>query len=445
MLTIAAIAMVTAGFTCVNQDYSIIRSVDIVGKAGDVFEDRTLAPYSARLTVDYVVVAAPDAPLDIELSTTTLTPDAPDDAGTASDGGGTATVDASDDAAATDATADDTGTTDGTPTAMKPPGFLRERIQLDRGARRVGRVDEALLGTGVGVQLSATCLRTPCLATLTYNVVIAQRECRVAEDCTAANICDKEYGRCLPRSCATDNDCSGGQSCDLDFGRCRDSSTLGCAVPPAEAPPSLPLAPFLLLAGLGLWAARRKELRRWLGAGAVALLVSAASPETASAQTSFDRPQAGIGLTTGVQWFTGEMSDVTSTGLALEYNQSLLYRNFGIEGAIGTVYFLTFQDPPPVGRGMQLYNLRLSPLFIYPWRNFRFRASLEYDRFGVISNALIAYTGTDLNFDALGGGLEARWNLSPVIAGVKLGYVQFLEFPSGLLTLGLEVSIQNGI
>lgn len=354
------------------------------------------------------------------------------------------------------------------------------------GEWRAGRFGEDELQTGIGVKLSLevicfddlNCVPPTGSGEFEYTVLAKQYECRVDNDCASDQLCDTTLGRCVGRACGPQQDCPDDQTCDEDLCRCVDTG-LFCAVPPGQPMPwDAPL--WVALGLLGLVAARRRAaaaaaataaaststLRRrprraLLGALALAAALAASAPDDAHAQRrTFDRPTSSLYAGAGTRFLVGRLGQRAGTGLELYFGQSLQYRYLGMRATIGTSYFLTNQIPPPLSRGLQLFSVRLSPRLIFPlWQLRLFFDVLEYERVGIISNALVRETGPDLHFNAIGGAAGIHWEPQPyLIVGVRTAYNHFVDFPGlfsstgsfstglgGIVSTTLQFGIQGGI
>ncbi len=168
------------------------------------------------------------------------------------------------------------------------------------------------------------------------------------------------------------------------------------------------------------------------------------APGAAWAQRNdFNRASAQTSLGFGVRSWTGLLAEDSRTGITMDWSQSLQYRNLGARISVGTAFFLTDQEPPPSAKGMQTYSLTLGPRAILPWGSFRLFADVEYERLGVISNALVRQTGQDLSFNGLGAALGGQWLYGPVLISARASFTQVLEFDAGLLGFTLNLGL-NG-
>ena len=104
------------------------------------------------------------------------------------------------------------------------------------------------------------------------------------------------------------------------------------------------------------------------------------------------------------------------------------------------------QPPPPIARGLQFYSLRVGPrlncsLYI-AGAQLRAFVDTEYEHVGVISNALIRYTGNEKNFNALGVGGGFFWiPRNFLVLGVRASYASLLSLDGGLSSISLQLGL----
>lgn len=180
------------------------------------------------------------------------------------------------------------------------------------------------------------------------------------------------------------------------------------------------------------------------GAATVAALVAAVctltcQTEAQAQRATFGRPTVFVSVASGLHALTGQVGQDAGEGLGLEVAQALQYRYVGFNLSLGSVFFLTHQQPPPSAKGLEAYILRVGPRLIVPVRGLRVVADAEYVRLGVISNALVRDTGTSLEFNSVGGSVHAQWLLSRGVVGLRLSYAEFIELNGGMMSLSLEL------
>lgn len=401
---IAALAGLCTASTCENQDY-------LVGPTVAVPADKSQAPaamevshpYDALTTVDYIVYNTGQSTMTVEVSATTLTltTDQTADAGAADVG----TIFDGLDVGATPDTPVRVGETSGRTLTITP------------GGSTTGRFSARDLGTGISVSLEVACISSTCEGHVDWVILLGQVDCRSDEECAADEICDGDSRTCVEQSS-------------------------GCSTP-GGAPPWLAL---LVVLGLGAVAVGRRFIsRRSAATLAVFIAVSLGlwlAPSTASAQRSiFDRATAQLSVGTGVRTWTGKLADDTKSGVALDVVQAIQYRNLGFQMSVGTTYFLTTQQAPPLSKGLQTYSLRLGPRLHLPIWIFQIYADVEYERLGIISNSLVRETGPGLSYHAAGAAGGVRWVPAPFFVDLRSGYTQVFGLESGQVSIGLSFGL----
>ncbi len=449
----ALLACLCAGATCNNQDFRT-QTLNFDLTQGEFLPVEISIPYRARHTVDFVITNTGSATMTGTILGTSETFDEDDlnannDNIDPTDVGIPGLTDASLDNLL-DASTDDVGVEGDAVDEDDPFGGFdfdfgsgdtgtntnSQAINLDPGRSTTGRFAEDQLVNSIRVDLAFICESAACQGTIDYAVQIIQLECRTNEECNSDQRCSLDRGVCVAR----------------------DGAGSGCAQATADHRDNgLPWELLLALAfgTLAMGRLRRRPHTICLTSphamvrGLMSLMVFCAlvvgwSASASAQRATFNRPSAQTSFGLGFRRWTGILAEDTQTGVTVDWVQSLQYRYFGFQASIGTGFFLTDQEPPPLERGMQTYSLRLGPRFLLPWRTFRFYADLEYERLGVISNALVRKTGQALGFNALGGALGARALYGPVLIDVRGSYVQVMEFDAGLLGLSVHIGI-NGI
>ena len=460
LLALGAATLLPAA-TCDNQDYRALQTLTLATKAGSPPDTVVVShPYSGRNTVDFALYNTGSQPMEVLLTATTIRsadeladagqpdtpadtpPDAPADLptdlpldlptdlsldlpinldGGARDGGtldldlgfdvGDApNPDASDaDPPDPDASDADAGTPD---TPDTPATSAQQKILLGPGETRFGRFGEEDGLLGVSLNLKVECLSEICEGRLEFVVLLARLDCTQDADCASGELCEGRIGRCIP-----------------------DPNADGCQASPRRRP----VAPLLLPL---LTRARRKLP---LAALALASLALTADPSPAHAgRAVFEFPTAHLSFDGKYQTWTGSLGEQAGAGLGFDVTQSLQYRYLGFQVGVGTSYFLTNPQAPPLARGLQTYNLKLGPRFVLPLWDFQLLTDLEYQRLGVISNSLVRLTGPGLSYHGAGLGLSGRAFFGPLFVDLRLGYTQifgFQEGSAGIFTLSLSAGI----
>jgi hypothetical protein len=426
-------ALLLCAATCENQDYRALEAIDLLAAEGDPPLSRTVIhPYSGRNTVDFALYNRGDDTMRVRLTAATVRPAEEDEAD-----------------------ADDMGLAPDIPIFIPPtpggldvggvdmgggfnvtdylnaldedsPNLSRRFISVGPGESRIGRFgeEEGLIGVTLIVLLE--CLSTQCDGRLEFVVLLGRLECRSTDDCDSSQVCQVTTGRCVA-----------------------DPNADTCATAAPAAPARAPWAALLLLTAL--LAARRRPARApaaltlaaltlaalTLAALTLAALTLAATPAWAN-RTSFEQPTAQLTFSGGLKQWTGALSEDAGSGLSLDITEALHYRYLGFQLSVGTAYYLTQQQAPPLSTGVQTYSLRLGPRLILPFGDFEALLDLEYERLGLISNALIRQTGPGLGFHAFGASASARWVPLPFLVELRAGFTWVPDLDSGQLGLWLS-------
>jgi len=298
----------------------------------------------------------------------------------------------------------------------------REHLPLQAGDEVDGRFTPQDLGVRDGFVFAARC--GSCEAEIEWVFATVPRECFEDEDCIAGWQCDDAIGRCV--ECLVNADCNEDQVCDLESGRCNPPETrAGCNTAPR--PPS---AAFLLFAILIF--CRRRRFVAFLLVGALWSAPASASP-----------PRASLSVGTGARFLSGELGEQTRRGVGFTIGQELRWRHVGAGISLGTSYFLTAQQPPPLSRQFQTYSVTLGPRVYLPIRWFELVGGLNYRRLGLTNNSLIRLTGPRTSFDAVGGSAGFRLRWSGFEIRVEGGGHKILQLPTTLYSADLLVGFTN--
>jgi hypothetical protein len=315
---------------------------------------------------------------------------------------------------------------------------VRTFDNLSEGDSVSGRLLPEDLGRPEEVVVTLSCSAPSCSVRAEYAWLTQPLECRDDGDCRGSWRCDDETGRCA--ECLEDGDCLEEQRCDRQAGRCLPVREQGCATTGPGAPHGGGALPLYMLALLGLCAlvARRRGRRRAVAVVASGtVLVASMAPAGLEARP----PGAGFGLSAGPRFFTGPIAEVTSYGLGLSIEQELRTDWIGGKLRLDVGYFLTRQQGPPFTREMQTWGVVLGPMFYYRLGPVEVVGGPEYQRFGLLSNGLVAYTDGRLAFHGLGGTVGGRWRWSSLEVRAEFGAQKILGLPTALLTVNLGVAI----
>lgn len=428
LLGLLLLGLCLSAATCENQDYRALEVIELSTTEGaDPLSRTILHPYSGRNVVDFVLYNQGEEAMQVRLTAATVRPsdEGGEDAGVQDSGGGTSLdvpiflppLDATDSPdAEVDADTPDAGFNIGdylNGLDDESPNISQRTISVGPGQQRIGRFgeEEGLIGITMIVQVE--CLTPSCQGRLEFVILLGRLECRSSDDC--------------------DND----QVCEATTGRCVAASNAGCQVSPQARPgPLWPLA-LLALAALLWWGRRHRST--WMALVACLLLWTALPSTSYANRAAFSQPTSQLTLSGGLKQWTGALADDAQTGLSLDITEALHYRYLGLQLSVGTAYYLTRQQGPPLSSGMQTYSLRLGPRLIVPWRQFQFLLDVEYERLGLISNSLVSITGPGLSYHAAGVGVSARWVPLPFLMDVRVGYTQVFGLDAGIMGVWLSL------
>ena len=343
--------------------------------------------------------------------------------------------------------------------------------------------DELVRGIGVELEIEVSCpemlgeeQEVVCIpdgtGVLEFTVIAAQRECLTSNDCADNQTCDTSLGRCVGIECGPDLSCPNNQECDRATCRCNSSGCLCDVGGDRHAPmPAWGWALAALLA-LAAWTRRRREPRReargapgrarllgvMLAASATCAVVGAASDAEArcpfissSHDRGFDRPGAILYGGSEYRFLTGAIGEDAGSGLGLYVGQALQYRWFAFKMTLGTSYFLTTQDPPPIARGLQIYSVRPGgrlqcAIGLSSFGSLRPFFDVEYERVGIISNALVRQTGSDTAFNAFGGAVGVQYLPVPYfMIALRGSFAPFIDLQGGIASVGLTMGLVGNL
>jgi hypothetical protein len=187
---------------------------------------------------------------------------------------------------------------------------------------------------------------------------------------------------------------------------------------------------------------RRFSITRGLAAAGVGLTLIGVPGDVDA-----NPPDASIALETGPRWVLGDLGRHAKRGLGLTLRQGLRTTYVGGEAWVGTNYFLTTQQPPPLTRELQIYAFGLGPNVYIPLGDFEIGAGGGYQRVGFAPNSLLRQTPPDArersNFHALGGhlGVTYRWYVLRV--GVRASMYSITDVPASLLSIDVSIGLST--
>lgn len=298
---------------------------------------------------------------------------------------------------------------------------VSERVSgaLRPNERWIGRVDSDTLGVGDQVALELRCAddSAACAATLEAVFVTEALECR------------------------SDDQCSGAGAC-TDAGYCARGS--GCAAAQGRAGGGVVVALVAWLVLRRRRAGSRPSSRRDAVGGAarvvgavIAVCAIAAAPAHAQ-QTR--QVYTGVGATSSA--FVGELGRLTSPGFGLHLTQGLQLGLLGGQLTVGTDYYLTRQDGPPLTRSLQTFTVAAGPRVAVPLPLVRVFGDVEYAAVGLLTNSLTATTGARGTAHGVGGAVTARLEaMLPVYIEVRFGVRSLFGLDAPATYWGLSVSL----
>ncbi|AWV89497.1 hypothetical protein [Bradymonas sediminis] len=273
-----------------------------------------------------------------------------------------------------------------------------------------------------------------CEATLDYVLATEPLECRIDNDCSSSWVCSRADGRCV--ECLADSDCSNTQTCDLGTQQCTPVDLGGCSSAPTSTPPVLPVA-ILLLFALGFKLTRTGHDRP----GALFLLAAIATIGLSPAPAQAASPTASVQLGVGPRLLTGKLGDATLRGIGLKVSQEVRSQYVGGQLTLGTSYFVTTQDGPPLSNELQLYSVAIGPQFYLPLGPVEFALGGDFRHIGVVTNSLVRLTGPDLNYLGAGATLQARYQIGGLAVMLDSGFHPIFGLESSLFSMHISVGL----
>lgn len=333
----------------------------------------------------------------------------------------------------------DTGDRDG---GLTPPGertLFPVRYELDPDDRVEDRFRSTEIFNVSEIFVELDCracsnCNESCSVRSEYVFMTENNECTSDSDCSGEKFCNRSAGLCV--ECLEDDDCNLDQSCDEASGRCRPPDSGGCSQAPGPVPVSLSF----------LWALvlfyRRLEPRR--GRSTPLLLAAAlgVALTVLPAETRSETPGSTLSLGVGPRWVTGSLGQDVRRGLGIELQETVRGRNLGASAWIAASYFVTDQTAPPLINELQIFGFGIGPRAFFTVGPVEVMAGASYKRVGFAPNSLVRRTGTESNFNAVGGSVGAGYRWSRFVLRVDGSLHPILELDGSLLagTLSFGVS-----
>lgn len=260
-------------------------------------------------------------------------------------------------------------------------------------------------------------------------------ECESDGDCSGDKFCDEASGACV--QCLSDDDCALDQSCEESSGRCRPPDQGGCHQTGGSHPLPWELAlPLFLI--FGLRSAPRSATSALCAACILAVLLSVLPARARAAP-----PGSTVSIGTGPRWVAGALGENVRRGLGLELHETLRWNYGGISAWITANYFVTDQPPPPLSNELQIFGFGVGPRAFYGIGPIELMAGAGYQRIGFAPNALVRRTGTDSNFNAVGGSLGAGYRWSQFVVRVDGGLYPILELDGSVVSATVSFGVST--
>jgi len=257
-----------------------------------------------------------------------------------------------------------------------------------------------------------------------YVFMTEANECSSDSECSGEKFCNPSAGLCV--ECLEDSDCNLDQSCDKSSGRCRPPDSRGCSQ--AVGPVPLPALLVLLVALVSFRSVSRRPRPSSFALAAALGLSASVLPAEAAAET----PGSTLSIGVGPRWVTGPLGRDVQRGIGIELREIVRGRHVGASASIAASYFVTNQPSPPLSRELQVFGFGIGPRAFVPVGPVEVMAGAGYRRVGFAPNALVRRTGTDSNFNAVGGSVGAGYRWSRFVLRVDGSLHPILELEGSL-------------
>ncbi len=140
--------------------------------------------------------------------------------------------------------------------------------------------------------------------------------------------------------------------------------------------------------------------------------------------------------------FTGDVGRFASASVGFGATQGIRFGLFGGYLSLSSDFHLTNQPPPPYARGLRTFTVAAGLRITPDIRPIQPIFSFEYANLGVVSNALIRYTGPRQSFNAVGVGAGARMRfLGPFHVEAHLQSRYFFDMNSPTFSIGGTIAL----
>lgn len=145
------------------------------------------------------------------------------------------------------------------------------------------------------------------------------------------------------------------------------------------------------------------------------------------------------------QSFTGEVGRYASASIGVSATQGVQFDHIGAFLTLATNYHLTNQPPPPYTRGLQTFGISAGLRFPIPLDPIEPHIGIEYTNLGVVSNTLNRFTGSRLNFNAVGMLAAAKWRFAPPMYLEVSGHGRyFIDMLNPTFSFGASIALGLG-
>lgn len=301
-------------------------------------------------------------------------------------------------------------------------GDIRSRVlNVPAGDEIVTRFTGTTVGVGDQLALRASCQEpAACEATLRISTALESLDCR------------------------TEGDCGGNQECTTE-GFCVRESSGGCQSSSRGAPHAL-LGLFMLACVL-----YRGRPRTHLAGLLLAILVLVSLPaRDAHAQQEVREPRFAVFVLPMLETghLLGKAGELTSWSLGGGLRQGLRFERVSTWLRLQGDAYLTYQDGPPLSRGLRSFTLGLGAAYNLRFGAFRAGAFVEYASVSLGGNPLTETLGARRQHHAPGTGVSVAWlPSSPLVFEISVAWHAWVsaEEPTSRLGIWFSVGIENTI
>lgn len=313
------------------------------------------------------------------------------------------------------------------------------RYQIPAGKRITDRFPSTEIFSRNELFLRIDCTPKPdCDVRAEYVFASERDDCDSNEDCPGQQLCNAPAGICV--ACLSDDDCRADQTCHEPTGRCLPPGDPGCTLQDRPSPSGWPQFCLLVLV---LAAIRFLGRRASLGGHLLGAAAVFAAVVLTPASTSAAPPGSTFSIGTGPRWVVGPLGEDVKRGLGLELHETVRWRYVGFSAWIETNYFVTTQEPPPLSKELQIFGFGIGPRAFYAIDPIELSAGAGYQRVGFAPNSLVRRTGTDANFNSVGGTFSVAYPWSEFVVRLGAQYYPVLGVDASLLSINASFGIST--